>query len=265
LAAIAAPGAPRWVRIGAIVLALVLAVLACRIEPWGPEGFGPSVLAPCLPLLAAMASGLSVSWVRVGAILSIPVVVAHGAAVFEGGHTWDERRVPAQHPEAVWDFRDSPLADLVWGSPPPDPASFSAADYLMRPGDYITRAGRPAPWLVYGWEALEDNGVWASGAESWIVVATPPGDYVLTFVASAPRVRGRLQRLSVERPEGPPIEVDFTRALWQLEPLAIPFHAKDNLTILRLRPAHTSLPGHGDVRRCSFFLAALRLAGAGPR
>jgi peptidyl-prolyl cis-trans isomerase A (cyclophilin A) len=129
----------------------------------------------------------------------------------------------------------------------------------MKEGDFVTREGRPLPWLAYGWEKPEPRGIWASGAESWIVIGAPPGDYVLTLIASAPSRRGRLQQIVVERPAEAPLEVAFTKQLWELEPLRVPFRAERNLSVLKLRPAHTQVLGHGDARRLGVFLAALRL------
>jgi len=260
LVALARRGGPRNVVVGgALVLLAGLDEIAGRADPWGPMGFGPTQFAPYIPLLAVMAAGLPRVWLRVGALLSLPALSAHGAAIFAGGHAWDERRAVAQHHEAVWDLSDSPFADLVFGAPRPDPRDLVAVHQWMRPGDYITRAGRPAPWLVYGWEGAEAKGVWASGRESWLVLGVPPGDYQLTLIASAPQRRGRNQSLLVERPGEPPLELEFQKKLWDLEPLAIPFRAERNITVLKLRPAHTWMPGHGDVRPCSVFLAALRL------
>lgn len=256
-------GPRRVVWGGALVwLAVLVDVAWRRAEPWGPLGFGPTILAPYVPLLAVMAAGLPKAWLRAGALLSIPAALAHGAAVFVGGHTWDERRMVVHHPEAVWDLSDSPFSDLAFGPPRPDPADFAAASYFMRPGDHATRAGHPLPWLAYGWEEPEPTGVWASGRESWIVLATPPGDYVLTLTAAAPRRRRQGQRLEIERPGDPPLELTFSKDLWELEPLSIPFRADRNVTVLKLRPAHTWIPGHGDVRRCSVFAASLRLQEA---
>lgn len=252
----------RLARTGTLVLAALLLERATALEPWGPLGFGPTVLAPYVPLLAVMAAGVPRGWLRAGALACLPAALAHGAAVFAGGHTWDERRQAVHDPAAMWDFRDSPWSDLVSGAPRPDPAAFSAVDYVLRPGDYITREGHASPWLAYGWEEPEPKGVWASGGESWIVVAVPPGDYVLTLIASAPRRGGREQRIVVERPGQPPLERAFARALWDLEPIAIPFRAERNLTVLKLRPAHTWMPGKGDVRRCSVFVESLRLEAA---
>lgn len=252
-------GATPFARHGALVVLAVLVESSFRREPWGPLGFGPTLLAPYLPLLALMAAELPVSWLRAGALLSLPAALAHGGAVFAGGHTWDERRAIILEPQAVWDLRDSPFSDLVFGAPPPDVADFSAARFFLRPGLHPTRAGAAAPWLVYGWEAPEPRGTWASGRESWIALAAPPGEYRLTLVASAPRLAGRAQRIEVERPGAAPLELGFAKQLWQFESLTIPFHAERNLTVLRLRPAHTWMPGHGDVRHCSLFLAGLRL------
>ena len=262
-AALAAGKGRRPVVWGAALVVLALLYqLASWSEPWGPLGFGPTLLAPCVPVLAVMAAGLPGNWLRVGALLSLPAVLAHGAAVFRGGHTWDERREIVHNPEAVWDFHDSPFTDLAVGPPEPDPTGFAAIDYFMRPGDYITREGHAFPWLAYGWEKPEARGVWAAGRESWIVIAIPPGDYILTLIASGPRRRDQSQRLEVERPAQPPLELSFAKDLWELEPLAIPFRAEHNLTVLKLRPAHAWMPGHGDVRRCGIFLTALRLKDA---
>jgi peptidyl-prolyl cis-trans isomerase A (cyclophilin A) len=253
---------PRRILLGGtLVLAAALLELAARREPWGPLGFGPTLLAPYVPILAAIAGCLPRTWIRVGALLSLPAALAHGTSVLAGGHTWDERRRVAQYEEAVWDFRDSPFSDLAFGSPRPDLRRLAAIDHVVKDGDQPTRAGASAPWLAYGWESPEPGGTWASGAESWIVVGAPPGDYVLTLTATAPAQRGRRQRLTVERPAEDPLTLSFSRELWQLEALRVPFRAVENLTVLKLHPAHTWIPGHGDARPLSLFLAALRLQG----
>jgi peptidyl-prolyl cis-trans isomerase A (cyclophilin A) len=261
--ALARGGPPRrLVLAGALVIAVALLELSLRREAWGTLGFGPTLLSPYLPVLTVMAGCLPRAWVRAGALMCLPAAIAHGASVFSAGHTWDERRRVVHHPEALWDFNDSPWSDLVSGPPRPDPARFAALDYSMKEGDFVTREGRPMPWLAYGWETPEPKGIWAAGNESWIVIGAPPGDYVLTLIASAPSRRGRLQQLVVERPAEAPLEVAFTKQLWELEPLSVPFKAERNVSVLKLRPAHTHVLGHGDARRLSLFLAALRLQRA---
>jgi hypothetical protein len=255
----------KWAFGGALVVLASLVAIASRPEPWGALGFGPTLLAPLVPLLAVMAAGLSRNWLRAGAILALPAALAHGASVFLAGHTWDERRGIAQHPDAVWDWEDSPWSDLAFGPPRPDPATLRAVDYFLKPGEQQTREGRPLPWLAYGWEKPEPGGTWASARESWIVLATPPGEYVLTLTATAPGRRGQTQQLQVERPGATSLQLSFSRQLWELEPLAIPFEATGNLTVLKLRPAHTWIPGKGDARALSFFLAALQLEPAETR
>jgi len=262
LAVVRADPPRRVVLCGALVVGVALLELATRREPWGALGFGPTLLAPCIPVLAVMAGCLPRAWIRAGALLSLPVALAHGASVFAAGHTWDERRMVVHHPEALWDFGDSPWSDLALGPPRPEPRDFAAVDYSMKEGDFVTREGRPLPWLAYGWEKAEAKGVWASGAESWIVIGAPPGEYELTLIVSAPSRRGRLQQLVVERPAEAPLELAFSKELWALEPLRVPFKAERNVTVLKLRPAHTQIVGHGDARRLSLFLAALRLQRA---
>jgi hypothetical protein len=212
-----------------------------------------------VPLLALMAAGLPRAALRWGALVCVPVAVAHGAAVFLGGQTWDARRRPEHAPEAVWDLRDSPFSDLAWGAPRPEPALLAPRHYRMLPATYPARQGQDLPWLVYGWEAPEPEGVWASGAESWIALAAPPGRYILVLYASAPRDGARPQRIRVERPGAPPLELELARGLWEFEHLLIPFEAQRALTLLKLFPSHTWLPGRGDVRRCSLFVASIRL------
>jgi hypothetical protein len=97
------------------------------------------------------------------------------------------------------------------------------------------------------------------------VVAAPPGDYVLTLMATAPRVRGRPQRVDIERPGGSPFSVTFGDGLWNVQPLSIPFRPQAGVSIIKLRPAHVFRPGHGDVRRLTLFVVSLWLErGAGP-
>ena len=249
----------RLVRGCAFTVGVALAEVACLDPPWRMEGFGPSTLAPYVPLLAAMAAGLPPIGIRWGAVLALPAAVAHGGAVFVGGHTWDERRDPMGHPEAVWDVRDTPFADLLVGPPRPEIAALVPSAFRMPPGEHVARAGEPLPWLVYGWETPEPTGTWASGPESWIVVAVPPGDYAMTLMAAAPRVRGRPQRLAIERPGGPPLEVTFAEGLWNIQPVIIHFRPQAGVAIFKLRPAHTYKPGHGDVRRLSVFVASIWL------
>ena len=185
--------------------------------------------------------------------------VGPGAAVLDGGYGWDRRREPAAHPDAVWDLRDSPFGDLMHGPPPPDPALFLPSAFRMAPGDHPTRAGEDAPWLAFGWEPLEPTGAWASGRESWIVLAVPPGDYTLALTAAAPLIQGHGQRLEIERPGGPPLEVAFTGGLWSFERVRIPFRPQAGITVLKIRPAWTWRPGRGDVRRLGFFVSSLWL------
>jgi hypothetical protein len=249
----------RLVRRCALTVAIVLAEAACLDPPWRAEGFGPSSLAPYVPLLAAMAASLPSRGLRWGALLALPAVVAHGGAVFVGGHTWEERRDPVGHPLAVWDARDSPFSDLLVGPPRPEVEALLPSAFHLPPGEHVTRAGEPVPWLLYGWEPPEPTGTWASGRESWIVLAVPPGDQVLSLMATAPHVRGRPQRLEIERPGAPPFEVALTEDLWNLQPVTIPFRPQAGVAVIKLRPAHTWLPGHGDVRRLTVFVASIRL------
>ena len=95
-------------------------------------------------------------------------------------------------------------------------------------------------------------------------MAVPPGDYVLTLMATAPRVRGRPQRLEIERPGGPPVEITFADGLWNVQPLPIHFRPEAGVVVLKLRPAHRFMPGHGDVRRLSVFVTALWLEPGRP-
>jgi hypothetical protein len=249
----------RLVRGSGLAVLVALAHVACLEDPWGPQAFGPALLSPVVPLLAVMAAGLPALGVRWGSLVVLPIVLAQGAAVLDGGYGWDRRREPAAHPDAVWDLRDSPFGDLVHGPPPPDPALFLPSPFRMAPGDHPTRAGEDAPWLAFGWEPLEPTGAWASGRESWIVLAVPPGDYTLALTAAAPMIQGHGQRLEIERPGGPPLEVAFTGGLWSFERVRIPFRPQAGITVLKIRPAQTWRPGRGDVRRLSFFVSSLWL------
>jgi hypothetical protein len=249
----------RLVRGSALAILVALVQVAGLADPWGPQAFGPALLAPILPLLAVMASGLPARALRSAALIALPALIAHGAIVLDGRFAWDARRVPVAHPDAVWDRRDSPLSDLVSGPPAPDPALFLPGDFLMRPGEHPTRTGDALPWLAFGWDAPEPSGIWATGRESWIVLAVPPGDYTLTLTAAAPRVRGHSQRLAIERPGGPPLEAAFTGGVWDFQPVSIPFRPEAGIAVLKIRPTDTWRPGRGDVRRLSFFVASLRL------
>jgi hypothetical protein len=252
-------GPRRLVRGGALVWLAALAETASLDPLLMPQGFGPVTLAPYVPVLAVMASPLPLRGLRSGALLALPVAAAHAAAVFLAGHTWEERRAVALHPQALWDLRDTPFSDLVLGPPEPDLSGLDPRPFRMAPGEHATRAGQSLPWLLHGWETAEPTGTWASGRESWIVVAVPPGDYVLTLMATAPRVRGRPQRLEIERPGGPPVEITFADGLWNVQPLPIHFRPEAGVAVLKLRPAHRFMPGHGDVRRLSVFVTALWL------
>ncbi|HSD28374.1 MAG TPA: hypothetical protein VLL75_13820 [Vicinamibacteria bacterium] len=257
-------GPPRLVRGGALVWLAALAETASLDPQLMPQGFGPVTLAPYVPVLAVMAAPLPLPGVRWGAVLALPVAAAHAGAVFLGGHTWEARRAVALHPEALWDVRDSPFSDLVLGPPEPQVSGLDPRAFPMAPGEHPMRAGQSLPWLLHGWETAEPNGTWASGRESWIVVAVPPGDYVLTLMATAPRVRGRPQRLAIERPGGPPLEITFADGLWNVQPLPIPFRPEAGVAVFKLRPAHLFMPGHGDVRRLSVFVTALWLEPSRP-
>jgi hypothetical protein len=241
----------------AVLVALVH--LACLGDPWGPQTFGPALLAPFVPLLAAMASGLPALGLRWGSLVALPVALAHATVVLDGRSAWDSRRVPVAHPDAVWDPRDSPFSDLVYGAPPPDPTLFLPSTFPMPLGEHEARAGDALPWLAFGWEEPEPTGTWASGRESWIVLAVPPGDYALTLTAAAPRVQNGGQRLEIERPGGPPVEVEFPGGLWEFQPVTIRFRPQAGVSVLKLRAAHTWRPGRGDVRRLSLFVTSLRL------
>jgi hypothetical protein len=167
--------------------------------------------------------------------------------------------VPVAHPDAVWDMIDSPFSDLAKGPPPPDPTLLSPREFGMEPGEHPTRADDAAPWLAFGWEAREPTGTWASGHESWIVLAVPPGEYALTLTAAAPSVHGRTQRLEIQRPGGPSVEVAFSAGLWNFQAVTIMFRPEAGITLLKIRPAHTWRPGNGDIRRLSLFVSSLRL------
>ncbi len=262
-AALARGDEPRRLVRGSGLAALVaLTQVACLGDPWGPQAFGPALLSPVVPLLAVMAAGLPALGARLGSLVGLPVVLIHAAAVLDGGNGWDRRREPTAHPDAVWDLHDSPFRDLVQGPPAPDPALFLPSAFRMAPGDHPTRAGDDVPWLAFGWEPLEPTGTWASGRESWIVLAVPPGDYALTLTASAPPVQGHGQRLEIERPGGPPLEVAFPGGPWNFQLVTIPFQPQAGITVLKIRPAQTWRPGRGDVRRLSLFVASLSLQHA---
>jgi hypothetical protein len=249
----------RLVRGSGLAVLVALAHVACLDDPWGPQAFGPALLSPVVPLLAVMAAGLPAVGVRWGSLVLIPVVLAHAAVVLDGGYRWDRRREPLAHPDAVWDLRDSPFRDLVQGPPTPNPAFFLPSAFAMAPGDHPTRAGDDVPWLAFGWESPEAAGTWASGRESWIVLAVPPGDYTLTLTAAAPLIHEHGQRLEIERPGGPPMEVAFAGGLWSFQPVTISFQPQAGITVLKIRPAETWRPGRGDVRRLGLFVASLRL------
>ena len=249
----------RLVRGSGLAALMALVNVACLDDPWGPQSFGPALLSPVVPLLAVMASGLPALGLRWGSLIAVPVVFAHGTAVLDGRFTWDARREPVAHPDAVWDTRDSPFAELAFGPPPPDPARFLPGAFPMLPGEHTTRAGDALPWLAFGWETPEPTGTWASGRESWIVLAVPPGDYALTLTAAAPRVKGRGQRLEIERAGRPPVEVVFSGGPWEFQPVTILFRPEAGVAVLKIRPAHTWRPGRGDIRRLTFFVSSLRL------
>jgi hypothetical protein len=248
----------RLVRGAGLAVLVALAQVACLDDPWGPQTFGPAFLAPILPLLAVMASALPMRALRWASLISLPVVVAHAAAVRDGRFTWDARRVPVAHADAVWDWRDSPFSDLFFGPPAPDPALFLPGASML-PGEHPTRAGDVVPWLAFGWEAPEATGTWASGRESWVVLAVPPGDYTLTLTAAAPGPRDGGQRLEIVRPGGPPIAVAFTGGVWDFQPVTIPFRPDAGIAVLKIHPAQTFRPGRGDLRALSFFVSSLRL------
>jgi hypothetical protein len=252
-------GPRRLVRGAAVASLLALVQVACLADPWGPQAFGPALLAPCMPLFAVMACGLPTAGIRAGLLLALPAALANATAVFQGGYPWEARRQPAAHPEAVFDLRDSAFRDLLLGAPTPDPALFLPGAFSMLPGEYATQAGQSLPWLAFGWEPPEATGTWASGRESWIVLAVPPGDYALTLTAAAPRVRGRSQRLEVERPGGAPVQAELTGGPWDFQPISIGFRPEAGITVLKIHPRHTWSPGRGDVRRLSLFVSTLRL------
>jgi hypothetical protein len=202
----------------------------------------------------------------IGLLLGLPIAMAHALATFRGGHTWDERRLPVAHPDAVFDLRDNPFRDLISGPPRPDLTALSPPDLVLPQGDHLATLGQPAPWLVYGWEPAEATGTWASGPESWIVLAVPPGEHTLILGATAPLWGQRPQQVTIERPGYPPMEFTFSNGLWDLEPLSIPFRSERALSLIVLRPAHIVLPGHGDVRRLTLFVSGVGIkAGTAER
>jgi hypothetical protein len=82
---------PRWlVRGGGTVVLVAVLQIACLPDPWGPQSFGPALLAPLVPLFAAMASGVPSKGLRWGALIALPIFFAHGAVVFAGSG-WDSR------------------------------------------------------------------------------------------------------------------------------------------------------------------------------
>jgi hypothetical protein len=254
---------PRWlVRGAALALAVALAESASLDPPWGVDGFGPVSLSAFVPVLAAAAATLPAGGIRWGALFPLPAALAHAGAVFLGGHTWHERRDPVADPAAVWDVRDSPFSDVFAGPPRPDLAALVPAPFAMTLGEHPLRAGAPRPWLLHGWEAGEPTGTWASGPESWIAVAVPPGSYTLTLRATAPRSKGRPQRLLVHAPGAPAFEVTFGDGLWNEEPIAIRFRPSAGVSLVKIRPGHTWRPGRGDVRNLSLFVTALWLEKA---
>jgi len=246
-----------FVRGAGIVVLAVVAEIASRPDPWDPLAFGPALLTPLVPLLAVMAARLPLEVLRIGLLWTLPLALLHGIAVFRGGHTWDERRGLPAHPDAVWDTHDTPFRDLLLGPPEPDLRALVPRELLVSGGTHATRAGEEAPWLVYGWEPPEAQGTWASGPRSWIVVAAPPGEFVLTLTATAPALGTDRQRLTIARPGYPPLEFAFTKGLWEYERVVVPFQSTQALSLIELRPAYVARPGRGDVRPLTLFVAGL--------
>lgn len=235
---------------------------ASSMRPWtGGDSFGPALLTASVPLLAIMASFASPPAIRRLAVVLIPAAVLHALFVFAGGHTWDQRRQVDSNPAAVWDFVDSPFADLVVGAPTPRLDRLPRAALSMALGRHLSGLGGENEWFVYGWEPPEANGIWASGRESWIAFkALTPGDYTLSISAAAPSSNGQMQRLVLQIDRGEDRSVYlFDHDLWQYEDIQFDFRYDGGVTLLRIRPRHTWFPGHGDLRRCSFFVRWVRL------
>ena len=248
-----------WACLAAVVTALI--EIASYGPWWGGWAFGPRMMTEYVPLLGVMAAFCPARAIALGCALCAPVVAIHAAYVFKGGHSWDERRQVDDNPAAVWDVSDSPFTDLVFGPPRPDAATLDAGRVAMPVGTHAISSERPTPWLVYGWEPTENAGVWASGSETWLAVSLPaPGRYALVLQATAPVVRGRPQRLGISI-SGNAVERRhaFETGLWDDEPVRMEIPYRSGTIVIRIEPDHIWFPGHGAVRRCTFFLRSLGL------
>ena len=248
-----------WACLAAVVTAMIQ--ITSYGPWWGGWAFGPRMMTEYVPLLAVVAAFCPPRLIALGCALCAPVAAIHTAYAFKGGHSWDERRQIDRNPAAVWDVRDSPFTDLILGPPRPDPAAFDPRGLLLPAGIHEISSERPAPWLVYGWEPTESAGVWAAGNETWLAFSLPgPGRYVLDLSAAAPTVGGMPQRLAI-RIEGheQPFEHAFRNGLWDYEPVRVEMPYRPGTIVVRMRPALIWFPGHGDVRRCTFFLRSLSL------
>ena len=248
-----------WACLAAVSAAVIQ--LACYGPWWGGWAFGPRMLTEYVPLLAVMAGFCPPRAIALGCALSVPIAGIHAAYVFKGGHSWDERRQVDDNPAAVWDVRDSPFTDLIFGPPWPDAATLDAGRVAMLVGTHAISSERPAPWLVYGWEPTESAGVWASGSETWLAISLPaPGRYALVLQATAPVVGGRPQRLGISI-SGNAVERRhaFKSGLWDYQPVRMEIPYRSGTILIRIEPDHIWFPGHGDVRRCTFFLQSIGL------
>lgn len=246
-------------------LGVALLEIACYGPWWGGLGFGPRFLTEYVPLIAILAAFARPPWLRWGTLLLLPAVALHAGYVFLGGHAWDERRQVDSNPAAVWDVRDSPVSDLLFGPPRPDVLRLDPAHLAMELGQHTVGEATTSPWLVYGWESLEPAGLWASGVETWLAFSPPePGRYLLTLSVAAPQVGGETQELIIV-PADPAAAVShvFSGGLWNYEQIPIEVPYRSGVVVLRVRPRHIWMPGHGDVRRCSFYLRWLSLERKG--
>ncbi len=249
-----------WACAAALMTALL--EIASYGPWWGGFGFGPRMLTEYVPLLALMAASAPPRAVVLVCALCVPVAGIHAGSLFRGGHSWDERREIDSNPSAVWDLRDSPFSDVLLGRPRPDPANFDPARLTLPTGLHHVRAGAVAPWLAFGWEAPESEGVWAEGEETWLAFRLPsPGRHELSFSAAAPVVDGRPQRLEISfgPGDGQRSVHTFRSGLWDYETVRVEAPLQEGVIVARIKSSHIWFPGHGDTRRCTFYVRWIRL------
>jgi hypothetical protein len=108
----------RTARVLAVGILLHVAVVAAYRQWWGGWAFGPRMLTETVWLSPLLLTGMPPSralrYVLAGACVATVAVGILGTFRYQIG-TWELRRDPDEHHEALWDVRDSPLVAMLRG------------------------------------------------------------------------------------------------------------------------------------------------------